>query len=352
MTHDSHPTQAENEEHMRRRRRKEAYHLVAGKSRLSSDMDDLVSDPLYKLLTARQPNSTPEIQQAKAALVKELAVSGGDVTTPSFRSAVEELTNLYDPSHFDARVKTKRDNLANHLGGVWMMLSMPNFPGVLGRNSEGEYLYTLGHMSFDMFPPKDLVCSIQGSFNPVHYVGTRDREAIKHIPASLKDEVKKGKSLLRTYDLITAFTIEPRDATHDASANSNVTRPIKALMTTYGYALPDPNQSNRLSTWFRGGTIEVWDEELDMEAWRNVFGDLPTPPPKEKATVFRHKMKTGVCPANSMEVDGKLSYTLEKPFGGHGHAYADVIYLDETLRILRGNYGSLYVSARVPFPDE
>jgi hypothetical protein len=177
-----------------------AYHLVAGKSRLSSDMDDIVSDPLYKLLTARQPNSTPEIQQAKAALVKELAVSGGDVTTPSFRSAVEELTNLYDPSHFDARVKTKRDNLANHLGGVWMMLSMPNFPGVLGRNSEGEYLYTLGHMSFDMFPPKDLVCSIQGSFNPVHYVGTRDREAIKHIPASLKDEVKKGKSLLRTYE--------------------------------------------------------------------------------------------------------------------------------------------------------
>ena len=63
-------------------------------------------------------------------------------------------------------------------------------------------------------------------------------------------------------------------------------------------------------------------------------------------------MKTGVCPANCMEADGKLSYTLQKPFGGHGHAYADVIYLDETLRSLRGNYGSLYVSARVPFPDE
>ena len=70
---------------MRRRRRKEAYtyHLVAGKSRLSSDMDDLSSDQLYvyKLLTARQPKSTPDIQQAKADLVRELAVSGGDVTT-------------------------------------------------------------------------------------------------------------------------------------------------------------------------------------------------------------------------------------------------------------------------------
>lgn len=163
-------------------------------------MDDLQEDHLYKLLTLRQPKSTPDIQQAKAALVRELAVSGGDVTTPAFLAAVEELTRLYDPKRFDARVKTKRDNLTNHLGGVWMALGMPNFPGVLGQNSEGEFMYSLGHMSFDMFRPKDLVCSIQGSFNPVHYVGTRDREAIKHIPVSLKDEVKKGKSLLRTYE--------------------------------------------------------------------------------------------------------------------------------------------------------
>ena len=60
-------------------------------------------------------------------------------------------------------------------------------------------------------------------------------------------------------------------------------------MTTYGYALPDPNQHNRLSTWFCGGIIEVWDEELDMEAWRNVFGNLPTLALKEKATMFRKK---------------------------------------------------------------
>ena len=203
MTHDTHqhPTAEEIEEHARRRRRKESFHLVAGHSKLPSDPDDLESDQLYKLLTTRQPATHGRIHSAKAALVKELAViNGGDVTTPAFLTALDELTKMYDPSQFDARIKTRRDNLRSHLGGMWMMLSKPNFPGCIGRNEEGEYLYTLGHMSFDMFRPSDLVCSIQGSFNPIHYVGTRQREAIKHIPKALKDEVKQGDTVLRTYE--------------------------------------------------------------------------------------------------------------------------------------------------------
>lgn len=123
-------------------------------------------------------------------------------------------------------------------------------------------------------------------------------------------------------------------------------------MTTYGYSLPDPEMPSRLSTWFRGGTIEVWDEEQDMEAWCNIFGNLPKRQLQEKAQLFSRRVKTGVCPASTMEPDGKLSFTLSKPVGGHGFAYADVLYLDETLRILRGNYGTVYVGARIPFPDE
>jgi hypothetical protein len=327
---------------------------VAGHHKLPREISDLEEDQLFKLLTDPQKGTRPRIQQAKATLVKELAVSGGDTTTPGFLEALDELTKLYDPTQFDARIKTRRDDLKSHLGGMWMMLTKPNFPGCIGHNADGEPLYTLGHMSFDMFPPKDLVCSIQGSFNPIHYVGTRQREAIQHIPKALKDEVKQGNTVLRTYDLVTAFTIEPRDPSRDSreSPNNTVRKPIKALMTTYGYSLPDPNQPNRLSTWFRGGTIEVWDEELDMEAWEQVFGNLPKRPLKEKAQMFSRKIKTGVCPASSMEADGKLSYTFSKPFGGHGHAYADVVYLDETLRILKGNYGTIYVGARIPFPDE
>jgi len=193
-------TEEEKEEHMRRRRRKEAYHLVAGHTKLPTDVDDFGEDQLYKLLTAKQPGTRGRIQQARASLIKELALSHGDVTTPSFLQALEELTKLYDPTQFDARIKTRRDNLRSHLGGMWMMLSKPNFPGCIGENQEGEFLYELGKMSFDMFRPSDLRCSIQGSFNPVHYVGTRQREAIQHIPKALKEEVKQGNTVLRTYE--------------------------------------------------------------------------------------------------------------------------------------------------------
>eukprot|EP00957_Ditylum_brightwellii_P167733 12769225-Ditylum_brightwellii.AAC.1 len=42
-------------------------------------------------------------------------------------------------------------------------------------------------------------------------------------------------------------------------------------MTNYGYTLPDPRIPNRLSVWFTGGTIEVNDEEYDIEEWRRIF---------------------------------------------------------------------------------
>lgn len=193
-------SEEEQEEHLRRRRRKEAYHLVAGHNKLPSDVNDFQDDQLYKLLVSKQKNTRGRVKEAKAALLKELAVSHGDVTTPSFLEALDGLTKLYDASQFDARIKTRRDSLRNHLGGMWMMLSTPNFPGCIGENQDGERLYTLGKMSFDMFPPSDLVCSIQGSFNPVHYVGTKQRDSIKHVPKALKEEVKKGNTVLRTYE--------------------------------------------------------------------------------------------------------------------------------------------------------
>lgn len=151
--------------------------------------------------------------------------------------------------------------------------------------------------------------------------------------------------------IVTAFTIEPNSACTAEYPNRNVQKPIKALMTTHGYALPDPNKPSRLSTWFTGGTIEVWDDVQDMAAWHRVFQSLPSRNLKAKARVISARLAVGVV-EGQMEFDGKISYSMMRPIGGHGVAYADVIYLDDTLRILRGNYGTIHVSARIPFPDE
>ena len=129
-------------------------------------------------------------------------------------------------------------------------------------------------------------------------------------------------------------------------------RPIQALLTTNGYALPDPSKSNQLSIWFTGGSLEIVNKD-DLHIWKILFHDKHPRPLREKAKLFGSKMAVGATPAKTMEADGKLSYTLNRPIGGHGVAHVDVLYLDETLRVVRTSGNEVNVFARVPsFPDE
>ena len=51
-----------------------------------------------------------------------------------------------------------------------------------------------------MFRPTGLVCSIQGTFNPIHEVRLEDREAIQRVPENLRKELQEDKGVLRTYE--------------------------------------------------------------------------------------------------------------------------------------------------------
>ena len=166
------------------------------------------------------------------------------------------------------------------------------------------------------------------------------------------------------YSIVTAFSIEPTsDLFGDDSPNRAVVRPIRGIMTTYGYVLPDPSTPNRLSVWFTGGTVEV-DDEGDAKEWRRIFGDDdattdasqggPMAPPRpgpslsERAKLLAAKLLLGATVPQGMEEDGSMNFKLRRPVGGHGSAYVDMLYLDDTLRIMQGHHGSVYVMARVP----
>jgi hypothetical protein len=160
--------------------------------------------------------------------------------------------------------------------------------------------------------------------------------------------------LFHHFSIVTACTIEPKSIVPKSDSNRIVQKPIKALMTTYGYVLPDPNHRNRLSAWFTGGTLEM-KELVDMACWKSLFSSPPKRRFQAKARVATARLTMGASPGDDhgMEADGKMTYTFERPIGGHGVAYIDVLYLDESLRIVRGTRGDVYVFARVPsFPDE
>jgi len=62
-------------------------------------------------------------------------------------------------------------------------------------------MYTMGRMSFDMFTPGNLICSIQGIFNNITTLDMKkDHHLLKSVPRSLREEIDSGKSVLRSYE--------------------------------------------------------------------------------------------------------------------------------------------------------
>jgi hypothetical protein len=83
---------------------------------------------------------------------------------------------------------------------MWLTLSKPTYFGNLGETSAGDPMYTLGRMAFDMFVPTQLVCSLQGNFNPVHVVPPEERACLtEKCPKSLAEEIGNGGTVLREY---------------------------------------------------------------------------------------------------------------------------------------------------------
>ena len=203
--------------------RKGSYHLDASRNKLPhpDDPQEEEEDLLFKFLTEITPNKLIpverqlEIRNAKVNLLRNLAKTSGDVSTPEFAAALDQLTKLYDPSVFDAR-KAPRKHSSDpkrgsrssfgkssgrpELEGMWLTLSRPCFEGCLGTNPDRHPMYTLGRMTFDMFRPTGLVCSIQGTFNPVHVIDGGNIEAVKNVPKSLSYEVRQNANVLRTYE--------------------------------------------------------------------------------------------------------------------------------------------------------
>ena len=71
------------------------------------------------------------------------------------------------------------------------MMSPPEYKSSLGHNAQGESLFTLGRMAFDMYQPINLVCSIQKHYNTICSVEKKDLPL--YVPKSLLQEVENER---------------------------------------------------------------------------------------------------------------------------------------------------------------
>lgn len=133
-------------------------------------------------------------------------------------------------------------------------------------------------------------------------------------------------------------------------------------MTTYGYVLPDPNTPDRLSVWFSGGKIACGGNKSshEFQVWKEIFGKPSSPRFKgekrrsrrslrESVMVFAAHMMMGATGYNDAidEDTGEMHYTFNRPVGGHGKTYIDILHLDTKIRVMRGNAGTVYAFTKL-----
>lgn len=129
-------------------------------------------------------------------------------------------------------------------------------------------------------------------------------------------------------------------------------RPIRGIMTTYGYTLQDPNDETRRSVWITGGKIEPNNDDDDHDNWMSFFQKHPpTYSFGQKAKLLAVKLLMGATVPAVDPITGIMEYTFTRPLGGHGMAYVDTLYCDKTLRIVKGHRGTIFVFTRMPNID-
>lgn len=164
------------------------------------DRTEMVSKrPHHRIQLSRQIHRVPEL---KAKLIQLLRLNKGDTTSSEFHSIMNALGEFYREQGLDQRWTTGDLSTTCSLDGTWLALSKSEFSGSTGKNENGEFLFPLGRVAFDMFRPTGLLCSIQGAFNIIN-PWNPEKDIIRPViyPASLiKASTQSDRAPLRKYE--------------------------------------------------------------------------------------------------------------------------------------------------------
>lgn len=246
--------------------------------------------------------STQDRQAMKQTLRQALAAYGGNTKHDAVAAAIQGLVHL-NPTATPAHNGTLLD-------GQWRLISAPNFPNGEQR-ADGKYSYTLGRLAFNLFQPTKLRVVIDRVWQPVAPVGN-------------------GRQ--RTHDIIVEFT------TTDERFPS-------LQGTVHNFGICEPTLDDTLQVQFTGGCL-VPANQTSLKTWRAVFGDQSKPLKsnlKQRLLTSVSRLMFGLIPPQEMEQEtGRVCFKMQRPPKGK----LSILYLDEELRITRGNRGTVLVSER------
>lgn len=289
-----------------------------------------------------------EIASAKSELRSALSANHGLASRPAVLAAIEALSEL-NP--------TPKPASSALMHGAWRNLSAPSFPNRIPLASEDEedvFKYTLGRMSFGIFEPRELVCTVESVGNPVrplelegeaeegrHGRGGDDDDATA--AAAGKDRSGGGVGATMSYPFLISLIVHAPDGTA-----------LPATMLNEGTATPSSDE--RCSVVFAAGTLgprdAVTSDPAKLALWRTMFAGAYARADKERSylssigRLIVHRLLRLTAPSDAAATALGKDDSFRFEMGSPPRGYFDVLYLDEDMRITRGNRGTYVVAER------
>lgn len=274
----------------------------------------IASKPLASKPACRD-ESSDAITSAKATLRAALSANHGLTKHPDVLAAINSLASL-NPTPCPAR--------SSLMLGAWQNLSGPDFPSRIPPTAGEEtvFKYTLGRMSFNLFEPRDLVCTLESVRNPVELVHPDD----------------EGGEAETTYPIIIALTI------HTPGGD------LAAVMKNDGVGVAATDQ--RFSVVFNAGTLapaeSVVCDAQKMALWKQTFAGAYARADEDRS-YFSWATRAAVHWILQLTAPSDAAAALQKYSSFHfkmkrsPRGYLDVLFLDDELRVTKGNRGSFVV---------
>ena len=241
------------------------------------------------------------ILETKIALREALKTYSGDVNNPKIKAKIEQLSQLNPiekPTH--SSLLESQD---------WLLISAPSFPQ--GQKlSNGKYAYTLGKLAFNMFQPTNLKLVIDSVKQPVVLLGEKEK---------------------RSHDIVIEFSII-----------DELFPPLKGIVRDLAVSSPVDNKN--LQAEFIGGILAPQKGE-NLSAWKDIFVQAKVSKKglKEQLISVFLKLMFELTPPQGMNTEtGEISFTMKRSPKGR----LEVLYLDEELRITKGEKGTVLVFER------
>ena len=231
--------------------------------------------------------------------------------------------------------------------GQFDTLTAPPFPGKI-ENDDNISQFTLGRLSFNIFQPNNLICTVKSIQNPVAVKTTKD------------NEITSGGGVNNfTYDFVVdmIITTTPSDGQKNENQDDGMYGELEAIMINKGFCYPSNDVNNRMMVTFTGSSLRpkksknhdknraamletLWtrnfanayqkaDQERSYSGWMMHYG-------------LQWFLGLTYPTDNSEEEDHTFQFEMKKPMSFH----MDVLYLDKDIRITKGSRGTVVVAER------